>query len=254
MTSRIIPRVVLSIALPVIIWSIAAGLGNPRSLPGPVATVCQIIQDGWAFYQPNIVSTLGEASLGFLWGNGLAVVFASLAVLLPLSRRLIVQLGTISISVPVIALGPVLAIVFTGRVTTITLAALAVFFNSLLALLQGFAVAERSSLDLIAAYGGGRWQTFRKLQLVAALPSLFAALEIAAPAAVLGSIVGEWLGSSTQGLGVAMVIAMQQMNPARTWGIALVCGSLASLAYWGISLVGRLATPWEQARVAPEDA
>ena len=259
MTSRTIPRAALSILLPLLVWSLAAGLGNPRSLPGPVATIRQMVQDGWAFYRPNLASTLGEASLGFLWGNGLAIVFASLAVLLPPSRRLIVQLGTISISVPVIALGPVLAIVFTGRVTTITLAALAVFFNSLLALLQGFAAVERPALNLIAAYGGGRWQTFRKLQLVAALPSLFAALGIAAPAAVLGSIVGEWLGSSTQGLGVAMVIAMQQMNPARTWGIALVCGSLASLGYWGISVLGRLATPWEQARVeqarvAPGDA
>ena len=248
MTSRIALRAMLSITLPFIIWSAAAGLGNIRSLPGPVAIVRKMIQDGWAFYGPNIASTLGEASLGFLWGNGLAFVFASLAVLLPLSRRPIVQLGTISISVPVIALGPVLAIVFTGRVTTITLAALAVFFNSLLGLLQGFAAAERSSLDLFAAYGGGRWQTFRKLQLVAALPSLFATLGIAAPAAVLGAILGEWLGSATQGLGIAMVIAMQQMDPARTWGIALVCGSLASLAYWGISVVGRLATPWEQAR------
>ncbi len=248
MTSRIALRAILSILLPVVAWSVAAGLGSARSLPGPPAVIRQMFEDGWAFYGPNIASTLGEASLGFLWGNGLAIAFASLAVLLPLSRRLIVQLGTISISVPVIALGPVLAIVFTGRITTITLAALAVFFNSLLGLLQGFATAERSSLDLFAAYGGGRWRTFRKLQLIAALPSLFAALGIAAPAAVLGAILGEWLGSATQGLGVSMVIAMQQINPARTWGIALVCGGLASLAYWVISILGRLATPWEQAR------
>ena len=248
MTSRIALRTTLSIVLSLLAWSAAAGLSSARSLPGPLAVIRQMLQDGWAFYGPNVASTLGEASLGFLWGNGLAVAFASLAVLLPLSRRPIVQLGTISISVPVIALGPVLAIVFTSRVTTITLAALAVFFNSLLGLLQGFATSEQSSLDLFVAYGGSRWLIFRKLQLVAALPSLFAALGIAAPAAVLGAILGEWLGSATQGLGVAMVIAMQQMNPARTWGIALVCGGLASLAYWVISILERLATPWERAR------
>ncbi len=248
MNGRTALRAILPVVLPLAAWSIAAGLGSARSLPGPFVVIRQMAQDGWTFYGPNVAAKLGEASLGFLWGNGLAFAFASLAVLLPLTRRLIVQLGTISISVPVIALGPVLAIVFSGRITTITLAALAVFFNSLLGLLEGFAAAEQSSLDLFAAYGGGRWQVFRKLRLVAALPSLFASLGIAAPAAVLGAILGEWLGSANEGLGVAMVIAMQQMNPARTWGIALVCGALASLAYWVFSILGRLATPWEQAR------
>lgn len=244
-------RAILSVALPLAAWSAVASLGSLRVLPGPLAVVRQIARDGWAFYGPNVGATLGEASLGFLWGNGLAFACAAIAVLLPPVRGLIVQLGTISISVPVIALGPVLAIVFTGRTTTITLAALAVFFNSLLGLLQGFATADRSSLDLFAAYGGSRWQVFRKLQLVAALPSLFAALGIAAPAAVLGAILGEWLGSASQGLGVAMVIAMQQMDPARTWGIALVCGALASLAYWLIALVGTRATSWNRAGQSP---
>ena len=55
----------------------------------------------------------------------------------------------------------------------------------------------------------------------AALPSLFAGLRIAAPAAMLGAIIGEYLGGDT-GLGVAMINSQQALEVDRTWGIALV--------------------------------
>jgi ABC-type nitrate/sulfonate/bicarbonate transport system permease component len=82
------------------------------------------------------------------------------------------------------------------------------------------------------------------VRLAAALPSTIAALKVAAPSALLGAIIGEYLGRVDSGLGLAMTIAQQQLDVARTWGIALVAGAVAGLGYGCIALVARYAVPW----------
>ena len=76
-----------------------------------------------------------------------------------------------------------------------------------------------------------------------ALPAAFAGLAISGPAAVLGAIVGEYLGAS-QGLGVALITANEDLNSRRAFAIALVATAVAGAAYLAVSLVGRLLTPW----------
>jgi ABC-type nitrate/sulfonate/bicarbonate transport system permease component len=82
-----------------------------------------------------------------------------------------------------------------------------------------------------------------KVRLRASLPSLFAGLRIAAPAAILGAILGEYVVGDN-GLGVAMVAAQQQFIVPRTWALALVATFVAGVAYGLTALVGRLLTPW----------
>jgi ABC-type nitrate/sulfonate/bicarbonate transport system permease component len=110
-------------------------------------------------------------------------------------------------------------------------------------MLVGLKSADATSLDVIHAYGGGMVHKLTKVRLRSSLPSLFAALRIAAPAAVLGAIIGEFIGGNT-GLGVAMINSQQSLDIPRTWGIALVATGTAGLAYGVTSLVGRLVTPW----------
>jgi ABC-type nitrate/sulfonate/bicarbonate transport system permease component len=83
----------------------------------------------------------------------------------------------------------------------------------------------------------------QKVRLRASLPSLFAALKLAAPAALLGAIIGEYLGGES-GLGVAMIASEQSLNVERTWGIALVATAVAGLAYSLISFIGARLTTW----------
>ena len=170
-------------------------------------------------------------------------MLAAVVVLLPFTERVILQLGIASYCLPVIALAPILAAVFKGTTPMAALAALSVFFTTLVGTLLGLRAADPLSLDLVRAYGGGRWQQLRRVQLIAALPGLFASLKIAAPAAILGAIIGEFLGGE-RGLGVAMVAAQQSLDVARTWGLALAAGAVAGLGYALLSLIGRLVTPW----------
>jgi ABC-type nitrate/sulfonate/bicarbonate transport system permease component len=233
----------------VVVWQII-GLtifSKGNAIPPPTHIITQMRHDGWTFYWSNASTTLHEAGIGWLWGNGLAIVLALAFLVMPFLERPLMRLGIASYCLPVIAIGPILQIVFNGETPKVILAALSVFFTTLVGMLIGLRSADKTTLDLIHAYGGNGIQKLTKVRLRAALPNLFAALRIAAPAAILGAIIGEYLGANT-GLGVAMINSEQALQVERTWGIALVATLLAGIAYGLTALVGRLLTPWAPKR------
>ncbi|GAA3224551.1 ABC transporter permease [Actinocorallia longicatena] len=230
----------------VLAWEVAAAFVTANAVPTPQGTIAKMFSDGWTFYGPHVRGTGWEALRGFFWGNLIAILLAAVVVLVPPLERVITQIGVASYCLPVIAVGPILTIVLDGDTPMVAMAALQVLFTTLIGVLAGLRAADRTSLELVRAYGGGRWQQLIRIRLVAALPASFAALKIAAPSAVLGAIIGEFLGRIDQGLGLAMVVAQQQVETERTWGVALVAGALAGAGYGVVALVARLTTPWER--------
>jgi ABC-type nitrate/sulfonate/bicarbonate transport system permease component len=228
------------------LWWIAAVtvFAGSRAVPTPWGVLTQFGEDGWDFYATNAGVTLRGAAQGFLWGNGAALAVAVVVLLVPILEPVATQLAVISYCMPLTAIGPIILVVFGGRAPTIFLAAISVFFTTLVGALLGLKAADRTSLDLIAAYGGGRWQMLVKVRAIAALPGIVSALKIAAPAAMLGAIIGEYLGGIDNGLGVALTVAQQQFLVERTWALALVTGGLAGAGYALFSLVARFVTPW----------
>lgn len=82
-----------------------------------------------------------------------------------------------------------------------------------------------------------------KARLPAALPQIVAALQLAAPSALLGAIVGEYMGGD-RGLGIAMVNAQGSFQVARLWGLLTITSLLAGFAYVMIPVLARLLFPW----------
>ena len=226
-------------------WQIlgATLFSKSGTVPTPTEILHQFQKDGFVFYWHNTTTTVGAAAKGWFWGNLLAIGLAVLVLVVPVFERPLVQLGVASYCLPVVAIGPVFAIVFNGETPKVVLAAMSVFFTTLIGALMGLHSADATSLDVVHAYGGGPVHKLLKVRLRASLPSLFAALRIAAPAAVLGAIIGEYLGAE-KGLGVAMINAQQALEVSRTWGIALVATAAAGTVYAVTALVGRLLTPW----------
>jgi ABC-type nitrate/sulfonate/bicarbonate transport system permease component len=236
---------VIGIAALVGLWEIlgATVFSGGRAVPTPTAVVRQIIKDGWHFYGPNLKATVTVAAKGWFWGNLLAIALAMLILLGQIFEGPLLQLGVVSYCLPIVAIGPILVLAFRGDTPRVVLAALAVFYTTLIGMLIGLRSADVTSLDVVRAYGGGPGKQLTKVRLRSSLPSLFAALRIAAPAAVLGAIIGEYLGAD-RGLGVAMINSEQSLDVARTWGIALVAAAVAGLGYGLTAFVGRLLTPW----------
>jgi ABC-type nitrate/sulfonate/bicarbonate transport system permease component len=239
----------IGVALLLAVWAVLAVTvfsGKGSGVPTPWAVLGQLKTDGWSFYQPLIAATLGEALRGYVAGNGLALLCAALVLLVPWTERLVVQLAVTSYCLPLVAIGPILSLLLSGTTPMITIAALSVFFTTLIGALLGLRSADPVTLDVVRAYGGGRWSELVKVRVIAALPATLAALKVAAPAALLGAIIGEYLGHIDTGLGVAMTVSEAAVEVPRTWGIALISGLVAGIGYGLTALIARLALPWSR--------
>ena len=161
----------------------------------------------------------------------------------PFVERALLRLAVAVYCLPIIAVGTIFAVIFEGNTAKVVLAAMAVFFPTMVGMVVGLRSADRSSLDLVRAYGGGSWRQLTKVRLRACLPSLFAALRIAAPAAVLGAVIGEYIGGES-GLGVAMIASQQASAVETTWGLALAITALSGVGYAITAFVGDRLTTW----------
>ena len=226
--------------------------GSGGAIPTPLEVLQQLFEDGWGFYFRNGSVTLTEAAIGFAWGNGLALVFAAIALLVPKIENLTTQIAIITYCIPIVAIGPIVRLIVGAPANgepagaAIVLAGLSVFFTTMIGALTGVKSTDQRMMDVVSAFGGGAWQKIAKVQLLSALPSILAAFKIAAPAAFLGAILGEYVGGPDVGFGPAMVNAQQTLEVARVWGVALVSGLLAGAGYALFSFLGKILTPWAE--------
>ena len=223
-------------------WELLAVLllAHRHEVPTIQAVARQIWRD--QFYGPDLAVTLWEALRGYVIGNGLAAALGALCLLVRPLERVLLRFAVATYCVPTIAVGPLLAILFSLDTTKVVMSALSVFFVSLVGILTGLHDAPRSALDVVHANGGGRWNALIKVRVRAAVPSAFSGLAIAGPAAVLGAIIGEFLGG-TSGLGVVMVNSEASLEVARTWGVAIVATAVSGIVFMATLWVGRLLAP-----------
>ncbi|PRY65003.1 ABC-type nitrate/sulfonate/bicarbonate transport system permease component [Glaciihabitans tibetensis] len=249
------------VAVVIALWwllavTVFAGVGpaNVSAIPTPWAVLQQLGEDGATYYFRHIQVTVTEAGLGFLWGNGLALALAAFVLVFPRIEKVALQIAVITYCLPIVAIGPIARLLIgnpdSGEPagTAVFLAALAVFFTTVVGSLLGLKAADRASLDLVSVYGGGKLMQLRKVRIIAAIPAVLTALKIAAPAALLGAIIAEYLGGVERGLGIAMLTAGSSAQVERVWGLAIVAGVIAGLGYALFGLISRLVTPWSSGR------
>ncbi len=211
-------------------------------LAGPLA-VAQHIAGNAPLLGRALWTTFQNAAWGFVAGNLAAVLLALVVALLPRARLLVSALALVVFCLPLVATGPILRVLYgPGPGPQITLAALAVYYTTFIPLLVGLRAAPSSWFDLIHLYGRGAWTAFMQVRLMAALPYLMAGLQIAAPAAFLGAMVGEFTGAD-RGLGVLALRAMRGLDVDATWAIALIAAAVAMIAYAAIGWLADRLTP-----------
>lgn len=244
--------VALGLASLLAVWALVAlfASGVREAVPTPWAVLQQMHDDGLQLYLDNGLVTLQGATTGFVWGNVLALAVALLVMVVPALEQPAEQIAVVSYCMPLTAIGPIVLVIAGGRAPTVFLAAMSVFFTTLVGTLHGLRQADPTALDLVRAYGGGRWQQIVRVRTVAALPAVVNSLKLAAPGAMLGAILGEYLGGIDSGLGVALTNSQQSFEVARTWALALTVGVLAGAGYALFAGVGLLVRWWMRASAA----
>ena len=186
------------------VYDMVGQLFEPSRRNGPL--LINVLLDAAAF-------TAKEAAAGFLLG---ATVGFAIAVVLSESRLL--QRGFLpyivaSQTIPILAIAPMVVVwvnpklpgSFQGWGAVSVIAAYLTFFPVTINTLRGLQSADPRALELMRSYAASRWKILLKLRIPASFPFLFTALKIAAPASVVGAIIGELPSSIQDGLAGAIL-------------------------------------------------
>jgi sulfonate transport system permease protein len=207
-----------------------------------VASPILILAQYWSeadLYVPHILATLRSASIGFILGNFVAVAAAILFCRFPAMESAFRGVNIALFAMPPIVVGPVLAIVFRGDLPQIILAALVVYFPTMVATLVGLRDIDPRLYDVINTYGGGGNAILRFVRLRSALPAILAGLRTAAPLSVLGSILGEFGSGVRWGLGSFLLGSLGDADPARLLGIGFAATGVATAGYGVFAWIGQ---------------
>lgn len=138
---------------------------------------------------------------------------------------------------PKVAFAPLFVLWFGFNLTPIILTAiLIVFFPVLINVLSAIRTVDKDLINLARAFNCSRWQIFRYIEFHSAMPPLFSGLRIAATLAVIGVVVGEFVGGST-GLGFLLVLGSGSGNTSMVFVSIIMLTIIGVLAYLAVVLV-----------------
>jgi len=233
------PSAWIGVVLLIALWEGAAHLLTGAFVLAAPSEVLLYLFNDWRLMGRALGVTLLNAAAGFVIGNLAAVALAGVALLWPRSQSVVTGLALLVFCLPLVATGPILRVFFgPGSGPQIALAALAVYYTTLIPLLVGLRAAPDSWFDLVRSYGRGPLAALVHVRLMAALPYLFAGLQIAAPAAFLGAMVGEFTGAE-RGMGVLTIRAIRALDVEMTWGLASVATAVSIFAYLAVGAFAR---------------
>ncbi len=220
-------------------------------LPGPVAVWRTAAAFG-ANWLPHLLATMQIALAGFALA---AIVGVALAVIIVHSRtlsRVLTPVIVILQIVPKIAFAPLFLVWFgLGPVPIVVITFLVAFFPMVINTAVSLAEVEPELLDLTRVLRLSTWRVLWTVRFPGALPHIFSGLKVASTLAVVGAIIGEFVGSN-RGLGYLILIANNNLNtPLALAAISMV--SLFGLALYGaIVLIEAVSMPWRPGSLAPE--
>jgi len=190
------------------------------------------------------VQTTSEAALGFVGGNVLGLVLATVFARWGALARVGLPFAVALRSVPLIAITPLLTIMFGfGPATIVIMATLISFFPALVAGAAGLRAPSAEALALMRVLDAPERVLYARLRIPAALPFVFAAFKITAPAAVLAAMVAEWTAANS-GLGYLIIDAGEQYRFPLMWAGIVAATALAVGAFAVASLAERRLISW----------
>lgn len=238
-----------SIAMAFLVWYLLTEMEiiQPWMLPKP-ATVWerfwQVLLDGSLLR--HLLITLLEVLAGLILG---ACSATALGYVLAKSRaveRILSPYIVASQAVPIVAIAPLLIIwLGPGISSKVLICALIVFFPVLVNTIVGVRSVPEDLQDLMRSLNATRWQTVRLLEVPAAMPVFLGGLRIGATLAVIGAVVGEFVGAD-RGLGFLINVGRGQYDTALVFVAVFTLITLAISLYGLVVLLEARLLSWKQ--------
>jgi NitT/TauT family transport system permease protein len=185
-----------------------------------------------------------------VYGFGLALAIGiPLAVCVANSRSLNLTLYPILVatqSVPKVAIAPIILVWFgLGIESKLAIAFLVAFFPIVVDTATGLQSTPSGLLELARSLRASPVQVFAKVQFPAALPFIFSGAKVAVTLAVIGAVIGEFVGS-VSGLGNLLLTANSQLDSALAWAALVWLSILGIILFAAVALAQRLLMPWAE--------
>jgi ABC-type nitrate/sulfonate/bicarbonate transport system permease component len=179
----------------------------------------------------NLRTTLRDAGIGYIAGFVSAMVVGATFILWRPVEQTFMPIALVLRSVPLVAMAPVITLVCgRGLLSVAVISGIVCFFPALINIVHGLRSASKSSLDLMRVYGSSKLTTLRKVLVPSAMPSIFAALRINVPAAIIGALLAEWLATD-RGSGAEMLTVLNTFDYGELWSAVVLVTLVSVIAY-----------------------
>lgn len=199
-------------------------------LPGPlqVASAFQMQLQDPLFYE-HLAITFRAAITGFFLASVIAISLGTAVSQVKVIERMIMPYVAAIQTIPKVALAPLFVIWFGyGISSKVVMSAVICFFPILINVIEGLNSADSERIRMLTVFGAKKRQIFKMVKLPSALPFIFAGLDIGIVFAILGAVVGEFLGAQ-RGLGVLI------LQTQYTFDIAGMFAALVVLSMMGFT-------------------
>jgi len=238
-------RPLVFLMLLVVGWDLAIRIFHipPYQVPAPKDVLIVLWQD-WpkllAEAWPTTVATVEGFILSALFGIPMAMLIVGSRTV----ESYVYPLLVFSQSIPKIAIAPLFVVWFGfGMMPKVLSAFLLGFFPVVVSAVQGFKSVEPDMLDLARAMEANRLQIFRIIRLPHALPAIFSGLKVSVTLAVVGAVVGEFVGSNS-GLGFVLQRSIGNFELPTMFAALVLLSLIGVILFWIVDVIERLAIPW----------
>ncbi len=188
--------------------------------------------------------TVYETLIGFAWGLligvGLGVLIGRIAWLERTLNPFIVAIQV----VPKVAFVPLFVVWFGFGITSkVIVSAVLAFFPILTNTVLGVKSVDAGHRDVMTSLNASRFAVLRRLELPSSLPYIITGMEVGIVLALIGTIVGEYLGGNS-GLGYLLIARMNAFETDGLFAVMLQMTILGFIFYFAIGLLRRLLIPW----------
>jgi len=226
-------------------WQLVVAVGGYDALvlPAPTDVASSLWTDRGLLWS-NLGPTATEIVLGLALAMAAAVAVALLVHVVTPLRRAVMPLLAGTQAVPIAVMAPVLVAVFGFDLRPkVIIVAIVTFFPIAVTTLDGLGSVDPGLRKLLRTFGASRWRAVRLVDLPAALPGMLSGAKIAIAVAVIGAVLSEDAGG-TEGLGLVITQATNQLDTARSFAATVVLALLAGLLFAALTLAERRLVPW----------
>jgi NitT/TauT family transport system permease protein len=206
-------------------------------LPAPSVVIAALWRGlASGFLWPHLWQTVLELVLGLLSGCVLGFVSGIVMAQSPPLRRTLMPYVVTSQVVPKLALAPLFIVWFGfGTLPTVVITALICFFPLMENTMTSLQRVDANRLELFRMLGATQVQTLWRLKIPAGLPVILAGLRVAVVLALVGAVVGEFIGAS-KGLGALIIAAQGSMDTPLMFAVLLLI-TLLGLTLYQLTLI-----------------